>query len=498
MRARLRLVLAGPLVTALVALALAAPPPAAAQAQAACAAPVPSDTQPGYAVADPWCDFPGGAPFAPLTDAAGAPLSQVHAGIDDGAAWRIEVPHRWNGELVLHAHGYRGEGTTVWVDDPGLRAHFVQRGFAWAASSYQTNSYDLAQGVRDTHALIDLVRRVTDRQPGETLITGPSMGGHVTAVAVEHYRGTFAGAMPTCGVLGDTDLFDYFTDANVTAAALTGTPITFPLQPPPDYPLTYQQQVLGELPQLGSGFTAGTPPTFTPLGLRWGAAVEQRSGGSRPGFASAFAFWNSFGFAPLTGIPFLFGLYPGAHRRHRQRRRRQRGRQPAHRLPAGRRPAPVTRGAAPERRGAAGRPDRARHPRPVGDPGGGRGPPHPGALAPRPRGPVRAVLDGAGLRQADRPPRAAVAVRLPRHPRHRPLRLHPGRAGARLRRPGDVGAHRPPAGRRPRPQPDPRGQTDVRLPLQRRPAPQLQCARLPLNASGAASAPPAPSMQRRA
>jgi hypothetical protein len=68
MRARLRLVLAGPLVTALVALALAAPPPAAAQAQAACAAPVPSDTQPGYAVADPWCDLPGGAPFAPLTD----------------------------------------------------------------------------------------------------------------------------------------------------------------------------------------------------------------------------------------------------------------------------------------------------------------------------------------------------------------------------------------------------------------------------------------------
>jgi len=311
MRARLRLVLAGPLVTALVALALAAPPAAAAQAQAACAAPVPSDTQPGYAVADPWCDFPGGAPFAPLTDAAGAPLSQVHAGIDDGAAWRIEVPHRWNGELVLHAHGYRGEGTTVWVDDPGLRAHFVQRGFAWAASSYQTNSYDVAQGVRDTHALTDLFRRVTDRQPGETLITGPSMGGHVTAVAVEHYRGTFAGAMPTCGVLGDTDLFDYFTDANVTAAALTGTPITFPLQPPPGYPLTYQQQVLGELPQLGSGFTAGTPPTFTPLGLRWGAAVEQRSGGSRPGFASAFAFWNSFGFAPLTGIPFLFGLYPG-------------------------------------------------------------------------------------------------------------------------------------------------------------------------------------------
>jgi hypothetical protein len=288
MRARLRPVLAGLAVTILAAVLAAAP----AGAQATCAAPVPSDTQPGYSVADPWCDFPGGARFAPLTDPGGAPLSQVHAGIENGAAWRVELPERWNGELVLHAHGFRGQGTTVWVDNPGLRAHFVRRGFAWAASSYQTNGYDVGQGVRDTHALIDLFRRVT-------------------AVAVEHFRHTFAGAMPVCGVLGDTRLFDYFTDANVTAAALTRTRISFPLQPPPDYPLEYQQQVLGELEQLGSGFTAGTPPSFTPLGLRWGAAVEQRSGGTRPGFGSAFAYWNSFGFPPLTSIPFLFGVYPG-------------------------------------------------------------------------------------------------------------------------------------------------------------------------------------------
>jgi hypothetical protein len=309
MGARRRPMLAGLLVTTLAVVALAAAP-VPAGGQAACSAPVPSGTQPGYTVADPWCDYPGGAPFAPVTDPGGARLSRVYAGIARGAAWRIEVPNRWNGELVLHAHGYRGEGTIVWVDNPSLRTHLVDQGFAWAASSYQTNSYDVGQGVRDTHALLGLFRSVIHQQPRKAFITGPSMGGHVTAVAVEHYRHIFAGAMPVCGVLGDTALFDYFTDANVTAAALTGTPITFPLQPPADYPQTYQQQVLGELPQLGSGFVAGTPPTFTPLGLRWGAAVEQRSGGTRPGFGSAFAFWNSFS-SSLTGIPFLFGVYPG-------------------------------------------------------------------------------------------------------------------------------------------------------------------------------------------
>ena len=50
-------------------------------------------------------------------------------------------------------------------------------------------------------------------------MTGASMGGHVTAVAIEHFPRAFAGAMPYCGVLGDAELFDYFLDANVTAAA---------------------------------------------------------------------------------------------------------------------------------------------------------------------------------------------------------------------------------------------------------------------------------------
>ena len=79
-------------------------------------------------------------------------------GVRDGAAYRIEVPLRWNGDLVIFAHGYRGTGTTVWVDSPALRAHHVARGFAWAASSYQTNGYDVGQGVRDSHALIARVR----------------------------------------------------------------------------------------------------------------------------------------------------------------------------------------------------------------------------------------------------------------------------------------------------------------------------------------------------
>ncbi|GLW05206.1 alpha/beta hydrolase [Microtetraspora sp. NBRC 13810] len=265
---------------------------------------MPSETQPGYTVADPWCDT-SGRPFTAL------PGATAHAGVKDGAAYRIEVPARWNGELVLYAHGYRGTGTTVYVDDSPIRAHLIARGYAWAASSYETNGYDVGQGVEDSHELIALARQVTGKPARRVYMTGFSMGGHVTAVAVERYRRTFAGAMPACGVLGDTALYDYFTDANVTAAALTGTPTDFPLAPAPDYGQVYADRVLGLLPELGTGFNQGSAPTLTKLGRTWSDAVERRSGGDRPGFDSAFAFWNATGRAPLTQIPFLFGLYPG-------------------------------------------------------------------------------------------------------------------------------------------------------------------------------------------
>jgi fermentation-respiration switch protein FrsA (DUF1100 family) len=284
---------------------------AAPAAPAECPPPAPSATQPGYTVADPRCDYGSGLPFTPLTGDGGAPLSRVYAGISGGAAYRAEVPARWNGELVLYAHGYRGLGPTVWVDSPSLREHYVRRGFAWAASSYQTNGYDVGQGARDTRALVDLFRGLTRARPRSVYLTGASMGGHVTVAAIERYRGVFTAAMPYCGVLADAALFDYFTDANVTAAALTRTPIEFPRQPPADYARTYQQQVLAELPKLGSDFAAGRPPTLTALGRHWAAAVEQSSGGTRPGFASSFGYWASFGTMPLTNAPFLFGLYPG-------------------------------------------------------------------------------------------------------------------------------------------------------------------------------------------
>jgi pimeloyl-ACP methyl ester carboxylesterase len=263
----------------------------AAAAPPACTAPAPSDTEPGYLVADPACDL-NGTPFTAL------PGATVHTGVRGGAGYRIEVPRQWNGRLVVYAHGYRGTGTTVYVSNPDLRAHYVSRGFAWAASSYATNGYDVGQGVRDTYALIDVFREVTGKRARKVYLTGASMGGHVTAVAIEQHPRAFAGAMPYCGVLGDTELFDWFLDASTTAAALTGVPIEFPARPDAGYPARWAGQVAA----IRTGLTG------TDAGKTWSAVLERRSGGERPGFDAAYTYWNT---ATQNGLPFLFSVYPG-------------------------------------------------------------------------------------------------------------------------------------------------------------------------------------------
>jgi hypothetical protein len=238
-------------------------------------------------------------------------------GFTDGgtSAWRVEVPPKaeWNGTLVMFAHGYAGQGTTVAVGDPTLRRYFVDHGYAWAASSYAINGYDVGTGVVDTHDLLEAFTSITGLMPRTLIMSGESMGGAITTVEIEHYRNTFAGAMPYCGVVGGNDLFNFFLRANVTAAAVTGTQISFPsLSQAAAYIPQYDAQVLSELRALGIS-TASSPyvTSLTTAGREWATAVEQQSGGMRPGFAGAISYWDSFGFAPLTNVPFLFGLYPG-------------------------------------------------------------------------------------------------------------------------------------------------------------------------------------------
>ena len=167
-------------------------------------------------------------------------------GVLHGAGYRIEVPDDWNGDLAMWAHGYRGTGPELTVDTPpaGLRQYLVDEGYAWAASSYDQNGYDVASGVRSTHRLVEHFDE-TVGEPDRRYLAGVSMGGHVTGVSIEKYPHEYDGALPVCGVLGDRRLFDTFLDYNAAAQALTDTPPVYPA--PADYVATTAAQMKTEL-----------------------------------------------------------------------------------------------------------------------------------------------------------------------------------------------------------------------------------------------------------
>ncbi len=230
-------------------------------------------------------------PFAALP---GLPARQLW-GVHRNAGYRIEVPDNWNGELVMWAHGFRGTGLELTVDDHPLRAFLLSKGYAWAASSYAKNDYTPAQGARDTHALTKLFRR-TVGHPGRVYITGASMGGHVTGIVAEQWPRTYAGAMPICGVLGDYELFDYFLDFNVAAQTLSGVGKTFP------YDADY---LTDTVPATKTGLGPGFPFALNANGQNFKSLVQLRSGGVRPLFDQGWLFWNA-----VAG-DFLFGLGVG-------------------------------------------------------------------------------------------------------------------------------------------------------------------------------------------
>jgi pimeloyl-ACP methyl ester carboxylesterase len=236
-------------------------------------------------------------PFTPLPDA------QAYWGVHNGAGYRIEVPDDWNGDLVIWAHGFRESGgLELTVENHPAREFLVPNGYAWAASSYSRNDYDVTTGVQDSHALTKRFNGIVGN-PDRVYFTGASMGGHITAVAIEQYPRTYDGALAICGVLGDFELFDYFLDFNVAAQQLgTGTS-TFPVDP---------LQYIGiTVPSIKATLEAA--PGFWPVFLTQDgeylkSLTELRSGGERPNFDEAWFFWNVFPDFQSGQGNFLFDL----------------------------------------------------------------------------------------------------------------------------------------------------------------------------------------------
>ena len=254
--------------------------------------------------------------FAAMAAAAGdvtdMSTTSRWAGVLDGAGYRVEVPANWNGKLVMYAHGFAGSGAALGISNPSIRRYLIQNGYAWAASSYSKNNYDVRAGVEDTNALALKFNDIAATNlhplaaPSKLYITGHSMGGHITAAAIEDeafatakHKVKYNGAVPMCGVVGDTALFDLFAAMQVSAMAVAGVP---------SYPFTkwseIQALVTGTLfATFPSTATPQAQITTTATGAKYASVLKNLTGGERPLFAQGLAFGGSF--------PSAYGTFGG-------------------------------------------------------------------------------------------------------------------------------------------------------------------------------------------
>jgi pimeloyl-ACP methyl ester carboxylesterase len=138
--------------------------------------------------------------------AADAPAAavRVETGMLDGASYRIDMPEKWNGVLLVYYHGYSETPVTFDKAKPNrMGAGFAAAGYAVVQSGYSVSGWALEQAIPETEAL----RKYTIAhygQPKETYVMGHSMGGQLTIATIERYPNRYDGALPLCGLLQPT------------------------------------------------------------------------------------------------------------------------------------------------------------------------------------------------------------------------------------------------------------------------------------------------------
>jgi pimeloyl-ACP methyl ester carboxylesterase len=144
-------------------------------------------------------------PFANLAATAETPAVTVETGVMNGAAYRIDMPAKWNGILLIYYHGYSETPVTYDKDKPHyMSTGLAEAGFEVAQSGYSEAGFALEHAVPETEAL----RRYAiakNGQPKETYVTGHSMGGQLTMITIESYPERYDGALPLCGLLQPTN-----------------------------------------------------------------------------------------------------------------------------------------------------------------------------------------------------------------------------------------------------------------------------------------------------
>jgi pimeloyl-ACP methyl ester carboxylesterase len=136
---------------------------------------------------------------------AAGPEAGSHVGTLQGAAYRIDVPADWNGDLVMLMHGYQPVGAPQSAPMRAADATplFLAQGYAVAQSQYASQGWAVGDAIVDNERLREEFNRTVSR-PGRTYAYGFSLGGLEAAASIERYPDAYDGALVMCGATVST------------------------------------------------------------------------------------------------------------------------------------------------------------------------------------------------------------------------------------------------------------------------------------------------------
>ncbi len=186
---------------------------------------------------------------------------------DSGAYHTIMVPDGWQPAdgLVIWNHGFSLNPVGPVTDLGPLVDLQLSEGYAVAASSYSLSGWALFNTVEDLNQMYD---DFVDHfgAPTHTLVTGASLGGAVTAQAIEQADlGNVVGAMPICGAVAGSRTWNAALDlrlaynlicGGVPGAAIPGGAMGLPFPPDP----AFDNNALGAAVHACTGILA--PPSL--------------------------------------------------------------------------------------------------------------------------------------------------------------------------------------------------------------------------------------------
>ena len=162
--------------------------------------------------------------LAVLVPAAATAQTQLTGQTSGGAFYQIMVPDGWTPAdgLVIWNHGFSLSPIAPEPDLGPLAAVQLAEGYAVAASSYSQIGWALFETVADNREMVAAFEAAFG-VPEQVLVYGASLGGIVTAQAIEVGNlGNVVGALPICGAVAGSRLWDGAFDLRVIYDAVCG------------------------------------------------------------------------------------------------------------------------------------------------------------------------------------------------------------------------------------------------------------------------------------